>query len=522
MLRRGVVNSSRRPPGLTRAASTAAAARAVKKEGDISDAFVSLSGGKRPPLPDRFRRLKCDLVRDREKQIADSWKRLLRQLRVENDIIAQKGSDVIPQVDFADLDAGCRGLKEEIRKRGAIVVRGVIPEDEARAYKEEIEAYVKRNPWTRGEALVRKFPLLLPQETLYDVLTGSKAFPADNPQVYELYWSAPQLKARSHPSLLRVQHRLMSLLWHTSSDQAQISLQNPLSYADRLRIRQPGDAAFALGPHIDGGSVERWERDGYGLGGVYDRIFQGEWESYDPWDASGRVQAVNNLYDGLGACSMFRMWQGWLSMSKSGPHEGTLLVNPLMHMATAYVLLRPFFEPLNECRTSRGYLEENNWKLIGEADMESELQGASPGHGQELTNELHPHLELQRTMVHVPKIKPGDFVAWHCDTIHSVDKVHSGCGDSSVLYIPVCPVTDINATYIARQRQAFRDGTPGPDFPGGEGESRHVGRPTEDMLRRWTNDVGRQAFGLDKIQVRDSALPGEREVVKRANMALGF
>jgi hypothetical protein len=29
---------------------------------------------------------------------------------------------------------------------------------------------------------------------------------------------------------------------------------------------------------------------------------------------------------------------------------------------------------------------------------------------------LHPHLELERTMVHVPRIKPGDFVAWHCDS----------------------------------------------------------------------------------------------------------
>lgn len=106
--------------------------------------------------------------------------------------------------------------------------------------------------------------------------------------------------------------------------------------------------------------------------------------------------------------------------------------------------------------------------------------------------------------------------------IHSVDKVHNGRGDSSVLYIPVCPVTDINSAYVARQRQAFRDGTPGPDFPGGEGESRHIGRPTEEMLRGWTNDVGRQAFGLDKIEVRAGALPGEREVVKRANVALGF
>lgn len=247
------------------------------------------------------------------------------------------------------------------------------------------------------------------------VLTCELAFPPHDPQVYELYWSSAQVKARSHPALLDVQRQLMSSLWHMSSPTSHISLTEPLTYADRLRIRQPGDANFALGPHIDGGSVERWEKEGYGRGGVYDRIFAGDWESYDPWDASGRVDAVNNLYDGLGACSMFRMWQGWLSMSHTGPNQGTLLVNPLMHMATAYVLLRPFFRPTVAKDDSR-FLLESSWQFAGTEGMTSDLQGASPGHGQELTDELHPHLQLNKTMVHVPQIKPGDFVAWHCDS----------------------------------------------------------------------------------------------------------
>ena len=126
-------------------------AAAVKKEGDISDAFVSLSGAKRDPLPDRFRQLKCDLVRGREREITQSWTRLLRALRKENDHIAAKGSDVIPQIEYKDLEKGISGLKSEILKRGAVVVRGVVPEGEARAYKQEVEDYVKANPWTRGE-----------------------------------------------------------------------------------------------------------------------------------------------------------------------------------------------------------------------------------------------------------------------------------------------------------------------------------------------------------------------------------
>ncbi|KAL6696523.1 hypothetical protein J3F84DRAFT_370355 [Trichoderma pleuroticola] len=498
MLRSSLIKASPVLPRLHRCLATVQTPKpAPKRQGDISDSFVSLSGVEQAPLPDRFRQLKLELVRGREKEIAAGWTRLLRTLRRENEVIAQKGPAVIPQVEFSDLNFGLDSkVKEEIKKRGVVVVHGVIPEGEAREYKARVEEYVKQNPHTR-------------------------AFPAHDPQVYELYWSEPQIQARSHPSMLKVQKHLMSDFWHTSSPSAQISLDIPLSYADRLRIRQPGDAAFALGPHIDGGSVERWEKDGYGRGHVYDRVFEGRWEKYDAWDASGRIDAVNDLHNGLGACSAFRAWQGWVSMSQVKPEEGTLLTYPLM-LSTAYTLLRPFFTPLDTTKKGDAFLDEKNWTFTGDADMTSDLQGAHPGHGQELNDELHPHLELSRTMTHVPEIKPGAFVAWHCDTIHAVDKVHKGQSDSSVLYIPVCPVTELNAQYLVRQRQAFLDGTPGPDFPGGDGESKHIGRPTEDMVRRWVNPEGRRAMGLDKLVASPSALPGAREVVDRFNATLGL
>ena len=372
-------------------------------------------------------------------------------------------------------------------------------------------------------------------------LTG---FPPDNPQVIELYWSLPQLQARAHPNLARVQKALMQHLWHVSSPSVAIDTSQPLVYADRLRIRQPGDAKFALGPHQDGGSVERWEHEGYGRGGVYDAVFAGNWEAYDPWDAAGRVDAVNDLHNGLGACSMFRMFQGWLSMSHCGPLQGTLLVNPLLRLATAYTLLRPFFTPVKGLDTNAvdasqrdAFLDPDNWVFTAGEETTSELQGATPGHGQEFPEAMHPHLELDRTMVHMPHVKPGDFVIWHCDSesfsstihpliltschtaIHAVDKIHQGAADSSVLYIPVCPVTEHNARYLVRQRAAFEGGTPGPDFPGGKGESEHVGRPTRDAI---TSAEGLQAMGLEKMVFGSDAREGARRAVTAANAVLGF
>lgn len=110
----------------------------------------------------------------------------------------------------------------------------------------------------------------------------------------------------------------------------------------------------------------------------------------------------------------------------------------------------------------------------------------------------------------------------HSSAIHAVDKVHSGPSDSSVLYIPVCPVTEINAEYLARQLQAFRQGVPGPDFPGGEGESKHIDRPTETSLDGWIGDEGRRAMGLERLIAAESASAGQRSVVEKANSILGL
>ncbi|KAI0869104.1 DUF1479 domain protein [Hypoxylon argillaceum] len=469
----------------------------VKREGNISDSFVSLSGGQRPPLPESFLDLKRSLIAGHEDKVIASWQRLLAQLKHENRILSKEGSKVIPTLEFANLDGDLSRLRSEIKKRGVAVVRGVIPEKEARTYKSEIEEYVRQNPST-------------------------KAFPQDNPQVYELYWSSPQIRARAHPNLLEAQSKLMNV-WQSSDPESVISLSQTLAYADRVRIRQPGDATFALGPHVDGGSVERWEKNGYGLGGVYDKVFEGSWEEYDPWDAGARVPVVMDNYNGLGACSVFRMFQGWLSMSYTKGFEGTLLVNPLLQLSTAYYLLRPYFHAVKESKdlSTEEYLAAENWIFAG-SQMTSELHGATPGHGQELNTEIHPHLELDTSMVHMPQVKPGDFVVWHCDTIHAVDKIHNGKSDSSVLYIPICPVTEQNAHYMVRQRKAFLDGTPGPDFPGGQGESQHINRPTVSYLQTHADSEGLRACGFEKLLTAESDSPGGRRATDKANEILGF
>lgn len=288
-------------------------------------------------------------------------------------------------------------------------------------------------------------------------------------------------------------------------------------------MRQPGDATFALGAHIDGGSVERWDPRGYGgRNGVYSSIWRGAWEAFDPWESSSRLPVNSDLHAGVGACSMFRMSQGWLSLSTAGPGEGTLLVNPLLNKATAYFLLRPCFSPRNAVEPdTQAFLHPDNWVL--DTTPTALLHGASPGHGQELSPALHPHLALDRSMVPMPRVRPGDYVAWHCDTIHAVDPVHRGHFDSSVLYIPACPLTLGNAKGLAKQRRCFVNGWPSPDFGGGEGESAHVGRVRPEEFENLVDVEGRRAMGLEMWDDGAEGLGlGQQEVLNRANKVLGF
>ncbi|KAK8162545.1 hypothetical protein IWX90DRAFT_246513 [Phyllosticta citrichinensis] len=474
-----------------------------KRAGDISDAFASLSGQEFKPLDPSYALLKKNLIAGYEDAVRASWDRLLKTLQDEVSTIVALGSNVIPEVEYSDIAKAqvSKSFEEEHRKRGVAIVRGVIDENEVLSWKEELREYIRRNPHT-------------------------KAFPAENPQVYELYWSPAQMRARTHANLLQTQRYILSF-WNSRLPSAHVSLAHPTAYADRLRMRLPGDARFALGPHVDGGSVERWDPAGYGRGGVYDAVWQGRWEEFDPWESSGRLDVISDLHAGVGACSMFRMSQGWLSMSNTGPFEGTLLVNPLLAKATAYYLLRPFFTPKKAPidPTSEvfepAFLDPSNWTM--ESEPSSWIQGATPGHGQELRAALHPHLDLARTMVHVPRVKPGDYVVWHCDTIHAVDKVHAGSSDSSVLYIPTCPLTVENAKYLARQRQNFLEGIPSPDFGGGEGESNHVGRHRIEDVAAYTGPEGLRAMGLLKWDDEASGLSlGEKATLRKANEALGF
>jgi hypothetical protein len=151
------------------------------------------------------------------------------------------------------------------------------------------------------------------------------SFPARKPVVYESYWSKAQVEARQHPGTVAAV-AAVNALWHSTD--GQVDLGEPRMYADRCRIRPPGDGGFALAPHVDNGSLERWEDPGYRH--VYRNVLKGEWEAFDPFDANGRDGVKMDMHNSPNACSFFRTFQGWISLTDTAPGEGSLQVTGLL------------------------------------------------------------------------------------------------------------------------------------------------------------------------------------------------
>jgi hypothetical protein len=54
-------------------------------------------------------------------------------------------------------------------------------------------------------------------------------------------------------------NKLSTNVYSNSDPEYPVDLNTLISYADRVRMRPPGDKQFNLGPHSDSGSIELWE-----------------------------------------------------------------------------------------------------------------------------------------------------------------------------------------------------------------------------------------------------------------------
>ncbi|KAI8139285.1 hypothetical protein BJV82DRAFT_627891 [Fennellomyces sp. T-0311] len=440
------------------------------QQGDLSSVFVHL-GAKPPALEPRFIQLKREIAPADPSVLQAAYERVVAALRKESLEIRQLGSSIIPEISLDRIVENGGVLPDDIaaqvKRRGVLVVRNVIDESTAKQYKQQILDCI---------------------DAYRDTIVG---FPAENPQAWELYWTKAQVAARSHPNFTKAALAL-NRLWHATPDTV-VDLQHNLTYCDRLRIRQPGDIKFSLGGHLDGGSVERWECPEYRQ--CYQKIFDGQWEQHDPFDITHRIEAQMDMYDSPGGCSMFRIFQGWVSLSSIGPGGGTLRVCPLVKEPMAYILMKP---------------------LLSSYIQDSDLLGSWPGRCSDITSENHAEI-MNDCMVSVPHVNFGDAVFWHCDQVHAVEAKNEAECDSSVLYIPSSPVCRRNSEYLKRQRAMFEKGWTPPDFPANNCEEHIEGfRATPETL----NEDEKLGMGFKPLSSDKASTPGQKRAIHQHNQIL--
>lgn len=568
--------------------------------------LLSLWGPDPIPLPQRFSKIKKSLIAGREAELEASWARLIFALRLEVEHIECLGAHLIPSVEFADLKdpAQTSRFGRDLRRYGVGVVRKVIPRPEVDSAVRDTVRYLDGRRKRYGTGQAEPESVNGNQDTKPALLPHFQA-PKQDPTCFDCFWTPAQVRCRAHPNVLRVQKFMMGL-WEAQPD-GHVETRFPITYVDRLRVHGGGfgadtsdigslnmsnttssnpesnfawprsqttprepqqqlqsqllasqaaddwitalQSAAGIIAQVDNGSLERWEPDGYGRSQTYHQVFHGKWEEYDPWECTGRASSTMDLYNGYGACTIFRMFQGLLALSTIEP--GMLRLLPSPKLATAYYLLRPFFAPKNQApdRPSGAewdaYLDARNWEL--QHDPDTTIHGAVPGHAQRLTERWHPHLYLRRVLVTLPTLQPGDYILWHPDLPYHISSnschgLHTpstpGADDISMLvYIPAAPLTQTNALYLARQRKAFRRGQPGPDFDssgrGTVAEDINV-MPSEKEIAELGGAPALRAMGLQpwepddedvfvpSEQIEDSKIktPTANEVVRIANLIL--
>lgn len=139
--------------------------KAPKESGTIASVFATLSGGSlSDSLPERFGTLKRSLVTSEAhaKALHKAWIEVCSNLEKETEEVIRHGADLIPVVEYpGDKANGVNSIHdwldeksiEAIKKRGTVIVRGVVPQEEALDYKQAVRDYVAANPQTKGASL---------------------------------------------------------------------------------------------------------------------------------------------------------------------------------------------------------------------------------------------------------------------------------------------------------------------------------------------------------------------------------
>ncbi|KAJ7895767.1 hypothetical protein B0H13DRAFT_1885471 [Mycena leptocephala] len=317
---------------------------------------------------------------------------------------------------LCDLNKLSEAQIADIKRKGTVVIKDVVTM--TRPGRGRLVLGIRQ-----GQSPCRRFDHARSFYCFY--LLNPQGFPEADKQFFHVYWTKAQIKARAHPNMLAASIWLNNL-YHITAEQK-----------------------------VEG----RWEDENFRA--CFADILSGEWSKHDPYALEPRLDAQTSLYGRPGQSTVFRAFQGWLAISKTGPGQGTLKVFPDIILSNAYIIMRPFFRPLVSL-DSKNILDAKNWAF----DM------STPD---------------------FPGIFTRDNGFWVCVRRLSCTRSTPGSEDSAVMYIPAVPLTPANARYVERQKDHFLKGVPPPDYAAATTGVGLVGLGSDKDIEE---SLGRKAMGL--------------------------
>ena len=378
------------------------------------------------------------ILRSKSKNYRENFSKI--ENFIEKEIVQIENSkksaeNIIPEINFKDLSDNLYEFKNELKKRGCVIVRDVFDDTLMHQMNKDLESYIEENNYYED------------QKKKADIDKYFSDLQSGKPQIFGLYWSKTQVNIRQSKEL-DVVKKWLNKLWINEHDGEIIFDPNhELVYADRVRRREPGDKTLGLSPHCDAGSVERWVDKGYQ--GVYENIFADNFTEYDPFNAAYRN--TTQEIESPAVSHVFRTFQGWVALTEQGPGDGTLQLIPIAK-SMAFILTRALMDDVSE----------------------NDLCGSKPARALSVNSTYHAL--LLRGLVSIPKMNAGYTVWWHPDVVHAVEDHHTGKGYSNVVYVGSTPYCEKNLSYAKKQSVKFLEGKSPPDFAEEDYEVRYKNR----------------------------------------------
>ena len=377
-------------------------------------------------------------LKDYSKDYKENFNKIEKYIKSEIEEISKlKASkkSIIPEISFNQINERNTKFVESIKKRGCVIIRDVFENLTIERLNNDLEKYIEENNYYDDQK--KKSGL----DKYFSDLKSSK------PQIMGLYWSKAQMEIRHSENMLKVK-KWLNNLWIYKNDEYEVfDPSKELSYADRVRRREPGDNTLGLSPHCDAGSVERWSDDYYQK--IYKDIFSDDFLKFNPFDAKYRDKTTE--FESPAVAHVFRTFQGWTALTEQGPNDGTLQLIPIAK-AMAYILTRALLDDVPK----------------------DELCGSKLGKALSVNKEYHSL--LLEGLISIPIMKPGDTVWWHPDVVHAVEDKHLGKNYSNVVYVGSTPYCKKNLDYVRKQAKKFLKGESPPDFAAEDFETNYKGR----------------------------------------------